>query len=90
MTVHVDRYTKILLTILTILLFVLVIGLWSERPSCLPHAQAALPDSGRQLEQVITELQTVQKKIDRVYELLGNGKVKVQIVETPESKPAQP
>jgi hypothetical protein len=60
MTVHVDRYTKMILTLLTLLLFMLVIGLWSERPSCLPQAQAALPDSGKQLEQVIGELQEVQ------------------------------
>ncbi len=90
MTVHVDRYTKTLLTILTILLFMLVIGLWTQAPSTLPRAEAALPDSGMQLEQVISELQHVQQRIDRIYEFLGSGKVKVQIVEAPAAKPTQP
>jgi len=82
MTVQVDRYTKAILTIITIMLILLVIGVWTMMPSTLPRAEAALPDSGQQLETVITELQGVQTKIDRIYDLLNGGKVKVQIVES--------
>ena len=87
MVVTVDKYTRGLLTVIAVLLFALVIGLWYEAPSVVPSASAAgLPDSSQQLNQIISKIDDVTASVDSLNSLLVSGKVKVQIAQPTNAK----
>ena len=80
MTVTVDNYTRILLTVITILLLVVGAGLWYETPSTVPHAYGKIPDSGKQLGELITKVDEINVSMGRMQQLMTSGKIKVQLV----------
>jgi hypothetical protein len=88
--VAVDTYTRVLLTLIAILLTVLILGLWTERvPPLASDANAGelfLDSSAQRSAQVKAQEQTTQK-IGELIRLLESGKVKVQVVQEP-GKPA--
>ena len=78
----IDRYTKMLLTVIAVLLTLVAIGLWHEQsPSVVTPAYAGIPDSGQQFQQVIDSVESIQASIDEFSVLLVSGKIKVQVVE---------
>lgn len=90
MKVTVDGYTRILLSVITVLLTVLAVGMWCESPSTIPSASGAMgiPDSGQQLHAVLTKLDNIDKSIADMKKLMVSGAVKVQVVEAKETKKA--
>ncbi|MBI9017444.1 MAG: hypothetical protein JEZ07_09320 [Phycisphaerae bacterium] len=80
MVVTVDKYTRFILTVIAVLLLVVSVGLWGHAPSTLSTANAAIPDSGKQLNDVISQLEAVKASVDKVQQTLTSGGVKVQIV----------
>jgi len=89
MTVTVDRYTRIMLTIIAVLLTLMVAGLWYEAPASIPSAQAGIPDNGKQLDMVILNLEKIGYSIQEIQTLLCSGKVKVQVAESPAAPAVQ-
>ena len=89
MTVTVDNYTRILLTVISVLLLALTVGLWYETPSVIPTAQAGIPDSGQQLEKLILKADEINASLAKISVLLTSGKVKVQVL-TAEQLKAKP
>ena len=81
MTVTVDKYTRVMLTIIAVLLFVLSTAMWFETPNIASTAQARIPDSGQQLNQLIEKTQQINESIADLTTLMTSGKIKVQIVE---------
>ena len=81
MTARLDDYTRVLLTVIAVLLTLVAVGLWTHTPSSISTAQARLPDSGLQLNQIILELQRTRTSMDGVANLLRSGQAKVQIIE---------
>jgi len=82
MTVQVDRYTRFLLTIIAVLLGVVALGLWCETAPMIPAAQAGIPDSGAQLDQLVQKVTAIEGEIRELKALLISGNVKVRIVES--------
>ncbi len=90
MKVVVDGYTRFILTAIAVLLTVLAVGLWHDSPSSLGQAQAGIPDSGMQLQQILTKMNDISSNIDQLQKVLVDGSVKVQIVEkATKAKPAK-
>jgi len=82
MTVTVDRYTKVILTIIAVLLTLTVVDMWYETPVNIPSAQAGIPDTGKQLDMVNLNLEKIYDSIQDLQTLLCSGKVKVQVAES--------
>ena len=89
MTVTVDNYTRVLLTVISVLLLALTVGLWYETPSVVPTAQAGIPDSGQQLEKLIIKADEINASLTKISGLLTSGRVKVQVL-TAEQFKAKP
>lgn len=81
MKVTLDAYTKILLTVIAVLLTVVALGLWCETPGMTDQAQARLPDAGLQLYQIIDKLEQVRRAVTDVSDLLRSGRARVRIDE---------
>jgi len=89
MKVTVDGYTRILLSVITVLLTVLAVGMWCETPSMVPPAQGqGIPDSGRQLHEISQKLGSIDKSVADLQRLMVSGSVKVQVVEAKATKKA--
>ena len=81
MKLHVDNYTRVMLTIIAVLLTIVAAGLWFETPSTVPTAQAKLPDSGMQFNQIIQGLAEVEQAIAEMSTFLRTGTLRVDVVE---------
>ena len=89
--IRVDGYTRCCLGVIAVLLTVLIAALWAQpiTPSIESKATAAplmnggvgIPDSGKQREEMIKELQSTNAKLDKLIRLLETGKAKVQVCE---------
>ena len=96
-TMQVDRYTRFCLTAITVLLTLLVIGLWAERVDTTPRVDAAPRKyQDPRAEKAVAEgrwgtssapnkLAAVQgetnKKLDELIELFKSGEAKVSVVD---------
>jgi len=89
MTTTVDNYTRLLLTVIAVLLAVTAFGLWCQAPTTLQTAQARIPDSGQQLNQLIEKVDSIDASLGDLNKLLLSGKIKVQIVKPIETAPAK-
>jgi hypothetical protein len=83
----IDRYTKMMLTVIAVMLTLVAMGLWIEKsPSVVTEAYAGIPDSGQQLDELITSVNNIQGSLDSMAALLVSGKVKVKVVAPKEKK----
>jgi hypothetical protein len=76
--VRLDRFTRCLLAVITVLLTVIAVELWQGRPSMLPEAMAQIPDSGAQRYQMIAETQKTNNLLADILDHLRNKAIKVQ------------
>ena len=82
MKVTVDNYTRVMLTVIAVLLKLVGIGLWVEAPSTTPSVYGAgIPDTGQQLDQLLVEAQKINASLNKINDVLTSGKVKVQVME---------
>lgn len=81
----IDRYTRLLLTAITVLLTVIAVELWAERPPLIGDAQAQIPDSGLQRNLLIDEAQRTNKLLAEILAHLQNKPIKVKSVDTDKS-----
>ena len=88
-TVKVDAYTRVCLSVIAVLLTVLIVGLWAD---VWPErtAQAAIPvgtkanvfkGSAVGRDDLVRVSQGISTKLDRLMVLLKSGQVKVQVKE---------
>jgi hypothetical protein len=86
-----DRFTRLALGSIAVLLGLLVLGLWMQASPLSGTAwgapdpagrtvQPILPDSGAQFQAMVGELKNLNAKVDELSKLLTSGKVKVTIV----------
>ena len=89
-----DRFTRGVLVALTVLLTVIAIELWAGRPDMVPAAQAQVPDSGAQRNQIIEDGRRTNQLLEQILEHLRTKAVKVSIADTDKAKdggrPAKP
>lgn len=81
--VHVDRYTRVCLTLIVVLLTVLIVGLWADGVKTSDRAVAAEPflNTSMQREKLLANTATTNEKLDELMKLLKSGDVKVQVAE---------
>lgn len=78
--VRVNPYTRVCLTVIAVLLTVLIVGMWAEAvPVTREAAATGIPDSGRQRDKMIKELEKQTAKLDRLVRLFESGSAKVQV-----------
>ena len=80
MKVTMDNYTRFILTILTVLLVFISMALWFQTPSVIPTAEAKIPDSGMQLNQINDNLIKLNTTLSDIQKLLASGNAKMQTV----------
>lgn len=84
MIIKVDTYTRVVLTVIAVLLTLVTVGMWSGVPgSTLPAANAAergLPDMSVQFNEMIMELKGINITNSQIAELL-RGELKVQLAD---------
>lgn len=79
----VDGYTRVCLTAITVLLTVLVIGLWAQRGAAPDTARAAeqpFRDSISQRKETVEAIKATNTKLDELVGLFRSGQAKVQVV----------
>ncbi|MBN1764297.1 MAG: hypothetical protein JW860_03490 [Sedimentisphaerales bacterium] len=86
MKVTVDTYTRVMLTIIAVLLTLVGIGLWVETPRTTPAAYGGIPDSGQQLDALLVEAKQINDSLTKINTLLTSGKVKVQVMDEERAK----
>jgi len=69
-TIRLDRYSRTLLTLLTVLLAILVVELWSHRPAMIPAAAAQVPDAAAQRQHLLVEQRRTNELLERIAKLL--------------------
>ena len=83
---RIDRFTRSVLVVIAVLLGVIAVGLWQERPSMLPAAQAQVPDSGMQRNQMLKETQETNKLLRQILEHLQEKTIAVTMHDADEEK----
>ena len=86
---RVDGYTRCCLGVIAVLMAVMIVSLWVQPITPSPDsaavaaplmgAKGGIPDSGRQREDMIKELRSVNTKLDSLIKLFESGKAKVQV-----------
>lgn len=87
--IRVDVYTRCCLTVIAVLLSVLIVALWAQplplSGQAIAAPSAGIPDSGRQRQIMIEELQKNTSKLEQLIRLFESGKAKVQVVQDDKS-----
>lgn len=78
-TVTLDRATKRLLTVITVLLAVLIVELWALRPDSATPAHAQIPDTGLQRQQIVDEQRRTNDLLSATLEHLRTKPIKVRV-----------
>lgn len=78
-TVTLDRYTRLLLTALVVLLTIIAFELWAGRPSDLPAAHAQIPDTALQRKQILDEGQRTNELLEQILKHLQTKPIQVRI-----------
>lgn len=78
-TITLDRYSRGVLTALAVLLSVVAVELWVAMPGAPPAAQAQIPDTGLQRQNLVQETQKTNELLQKIYDQLKSGTVKVKM-----------
>lgn len=74
-----------LLAVIVVLQGLILLGQWTGSGPVTP-AWAQIPDAAAQRMETVNELKSLNAKVDRLIDLLGSGKVQVQVVKTEEKE----
>ena len=90
-TVRVDWYTRVCLTVIAVLLSVVIAGLWADGVQLAPTARAGdvMFDSTADRKAMIDQQQQTNAKLDELIKVLRSGEGKFQVVDSsagPEKK----
>ena len=78
----VDGYTRVMLTVIAVLLTVLAVGMWCETPQMSQTAAAGrIPDSGLQFDSIRQSVDQVNQSIQQLSNLMVSGQVRVRVVD---------
>ncbi|MCG8406511.1 MAG: hypothetical protein MI923_15055 [Phycisphaerales bacterium] len=77
-----DRFSRWLLVAIAMLLAVNAVGLWDNRTSILPTAQAQIPDTAKQRQQLVKESRRTNELLSQILTHLRTKAIKVQIEAT--------
>jgi hypothetical protein len=75
-----------LLTVVVVLQGLILMGQWLGAPSMVSPAHAQVPDAGGQRLEMITELKTLNGKMERLISILESGKLEVKVAHADDNK----
>jgi len=75
-----------LLTVVVILQALILAGQWLGAPALVSPAQAQIPDAGAQRFEIISQLKTMNERMDRLISILESGKLEVHVAPADENK----
>ncbi|MCB9858090.1 MAG: hypothetical protein H6818_20590 [Phycisphaerales bacterium] len=81
-TIVLDKYTRVLLTVIAGLLSVIAVELAFEGSPAMPAAQAQIPDTGKQRLAIVEESKQTNKLLSAILEHLRTKTVKVEMKTT--------
>ena len=94
MVVVMDNYTRIVLTVIAVLLTLVAIPLWTnqspEISSSAVAAEPGIPDAGQQLNELISLTADNKASLELISEKLSKGTLKVIVVEKDEDEKSKP
>ena len=81
-SVQVDAYTRVCLTVLAALMTVLIVALWADGVNISNPARAreVFLDASAQRNAMVAEVKVTNQKLDELIALLRSGAVKVQVL----------
>ncbi|MFO0973504.1 MAG: hypothetical protein U1A27_08715 [Phycisphaerae bacterium] len=82
-TLRLDRYSRAVLTTLTVLAGVLAVELWNQAPGLCAPAAAQIPDTAMQRKQLIDEARRTNELLAAILDHLRDKPVKV-VAATPD------
>jgi hypothetical protein len=68
-----------ILTVIVILQGLILAGQWLGAPSIVSPAQAQIPDAGGQRLEIISELKSLNGRMDKLIGILESGKLEVKV-----------
>ena len=75
-----------LLTVVVVLQGLILMGQWLGAPSMVSPAHAQIPDAGGQRLEMITELKSLNGKMERLISILESGKLEVKVAHADDNK----
>lgn len=81
-TIHIDRYTRRILTVIAGLLTVIAVELAFHAPSSTAPAAAQIPDTGLQRKRILDEARDTNRHLSAILEHLRSKPIKVEIQKT--------
>ena len=81
-SVQVDAYTRVCLTVLAALMTILIVAIWADGVNISNSAAArdVFVDSSAQRNAMVAEVKKTNQKLDELISLLKSGGVKVQVL----------
>lgn len=82
MVIALDNYSRIILTVIAVLLTLIVIPLWTDNINPDSQALAArtgIPDSGQQMNELIEIMKQNSETLEKIAAILENQTLKVEI-----------
>ncbi len=74
-----DGYTRRILCVIAVLLAVITVELWQVGPSMLPRAEAQIPDTALQRENIVREARQTNALLKQILEHLRSKPIKVEM-----------
>lgn len=81
-TIVLDKYTRVVLTAITVLLTFIAVELADRGSPGLPAAQAQIPDTGKQRQVLLEETRQSNRLLSAILEHLRTKRIKVEVKET--------
>jgi len=75
-----------LLTVVVVLQGLILMGQWLGSPTMVSPAQAQVPDAGAQRFEMITELKSLNGKMEKLIAVLESGKLEVKVAHADDNK----
>jgi len=85
MRLELDNYSRIVLTIITVLLTFITTGLWLDADTA-PEVYGQRLNTAEQRLAMVRELEKTNSKLDEIKQILIKGQVKVEFVTDEENK----
>lgn len=83
-----DNYTRVVLTVIAVLLTLIAVPLWTESADMTSPANAAvrqgIPDAGQQLNDLIVQVEATNATLDEIVRILKNETIKVEVIDKKE------
>lgn len=79
-TIQLDRFTRMILTALTLLLAIIAVELWAFAPDTTHRASAQIPDTGMQRKLIVDETKRTNELLEQILDHLETKPIRVHLI----------